>query len=93
MDGRQFFRSKMHWLAVVFPPQGRVVRWLQLSLAVVVIIAVALLLHRTLLFPPNPDAVTPWSSDGWGHLMKAEYLLEQINQVPVTVQIYYLDQI
>ncbi len=41
-------------------------------------VGLGLLLYRGLLFPSDPAAVAPWSSDGWGHLMKAQYLLQQI---------------
>jgi len=43
-----------------------------------VITAAGLFLFWGLLFPRDPDVVYPWSSDAWGHLIKAEYLQEQM---------------
>lgn len=47
--------------------------------AFVIFLAVAFGAYHELLFPADSAAVTPWSSDGWGHLMKAEYLSQQID--------------
>jgi len=50
----------------------------QYGVAAVIITAAALLLFWGLLFPRDPEVIYPWSSDAWGHLIKAEYLQEQI---------------
>ena len=47
-------------------------------LAGLLMIMIALFVYRNIIFPSNAAAVCPWSSDGWGHLMKAQYLLDQI---------------
>ncbi len=52
----------------------------RLLLAAVAILAVTLVVYRQVIFPPDPAARYPWSSDTWGHLIKAEYLLEQVRQ-------------
>lgn len=52
--------------------------WVKLSLAFAVILAVTLLAYRGLLWPASSASVYPWSSDGWGHIMKTDYLLTQI---------------
>ena len=35
-------------------------------------------LYANVVFPRDADAIYPWSSDTWGHLIKAVYLREQI---------------
>lgn len=50
----------------------------RLALAAAVILVAAFLTYRGILFPRDPELIYPWSSDSWGHLIKAEYLLEQI---------------
>jgi uncharacterized membrane protein len=54
-------------------------RSFRLVLVFIIFIAVAFGAYHELLFPADSAAVTPWSSDGWGHLMKAEFLSEQID--------------
>ena len=39
----------------------------------------ALILYQGIIFPRDADQIYPWSSDNWGHLIKAEYLRDQIN--------------
>ncbi len=53
---------------------------LRLLLAAAIIVAVAVVVYRQVVFPPDPAVRYPWSSDTWGHLIKAEYLLEQVRQ-------------
>jgi uncharacterized membrane protein len=50
------------------------------AVAAFVILAATLVVHWGVLFPPDPFARYPWSSDAWGHLIKAEYLRDQIEQ-------------
>jgi len=47
--------------------------------AAVVIVAAAALLFWGVLFQRDPEVIYPWSSDAWGHLIKAEYLREQMD--------------
>ena len=49
------------------------------GIAAIVIAAAVVLLFWGLLFPRDPEVIYPWSSDAWGHLIKAEYLREQID--------------
>jgi uncharacterized membrane protein len=53
---------------------------LRYLLAAVVIAGGALFLYQGLLFPRDPAAVYPWSSDAWGHLIKGVYLRQQISE-------------
>ena len=46
--------------------------------AAALIALVALLVYGQALFPPDESQRYPWSSDAWGHLIKVEYLQEQI---------------
>ena len=39
---------------------------------------VALLVYGRALFPAEESQRYPWSSDAWGHLIKVEYLQDQI---------------
>ncbi|MCH7744946.1 MAG: hypothetical protein IIC84_02605, partial [Chloroflexi bacterium] len=48
--------------------------------AALLITAVALVVYSDVLFLSDPSIRYPWSSDAWGHLIKADYLLEQIKQ-------------
>ena len=48
--------------------------------AALLITAVALVMYSDVLFLSDPNVRYPWSSDAWGHLIKADYLLEQIEQ-------------
>jgi uncharacterized membrane protein len=50
------------------------------TLAALVILAAALVVYWGVLFPSDPQVRYPWSSDAWGHLIKAEYLQEQMAQ-------------
>lgn len=45
-----------------------------------IILAAALFIFQSLLFPAIPDQIYPWGSDTWGHLVKAVYLQQQISQ-------------
>jgi uncharacterized membrane protein len=58
--------------------RSRFVRRLLPLAAALLVAGIGLVLYRGVLFPADPSAVAPWSSDGWGHLMKAQYLLQQI---------------
>ncbi|MBI2940844.1 MAG: hypothetical protein HYY04_10445, partial [Chloroflexi bacterium] len=49
-----------------------------MRLAVISIAGAALWLYRGLLFPADPLARYPWSSDAWGHLLKAEFLATEM---------------
>jgi len=40
----------------------------------------ALFFYHSVLFPADDTEKYPWSSDGWGHLMKAEFLSQQIDE-------------
>lgn len=46
--------------------------------AILVIVVTTLALYANVVFPRDADAIYPWSSDTWGHLIKAVYLREQI---------------
>lgn len=48
--------------------------------AFLVIALATLVLYAGVVFPRDPDLIYPWSSDTWGHLIKAVYLREQIAQ-------------
>ena len=48
--------------------------------AVLVIVLTTLALYSGVVFPRDLDAIYPWSSDTWGHLIKAVYLREQIGE-------------
>jgi uncharacterized membrane protein len=47
-------------------------------IAVLIIAVTTLALYTGVVFPRDPDVIYPWSSDTWGHLIKAVYLREQI---------------
>ena len=46
--------------------------------AVLVIVAVSIALYVGVVIPRDPDVIYPWSSDTWGHLVKAVYLRAEI---------------
>lgn len=50
------------------------------AIGVLSIILVALVIYFGVVFPRDADRVFPWSSDAWGHLIKAVYLREQIGE-------------
>ena len=47
-------------------------------LALLLMVGVTLSVYHNLLFPADALEKYPWSSDGWGHLMKADFLSQQI---------------
>ena len=47
----------------------------------------ALLIYRLILFPPAGSSLYPWASDTQGHLLKVEYLGENLNQGILSPQI------
>ena len=49
-------------------------------IAVLVIALVTFALYSGVIFPRDLDAVYPWSSDAWGHLIKAVYLRQEIGE-------------
>ncbi|MCI0438812.1 MAG: hypothetical protein L0177_06730, partial [Chloroflexi bacterium] len=53
---------------------------LRYGVAALVILAATLIVYRGVIFQADPSARYPWSSDAWGHLIKADYLLDQIEQ-------------
>lgn len=46
--------------------------------AILAIALATLVLYSGVVFPRDPEIIYPWSSDTWGHLIKAVYLREQI---------------
>lgn len=48
------------------------------ALGVLAIIVTTLVIYFGVVFPRDADNIFPWSSDAWGHLVKAVYLREQI---------------
>ncbi len=48
--------------------------------AVLVIALATVVLYAGVVFPRDMDVIYPWSSDTWGHLIKAVYLREQIGE-------------
>ncbi len=48
--------------------------------AILIIVVTTFALYANVVFPRDPDVIYPWSSDTWGHLIKAVYLREQIAQ-------------
>ncbi|MCI0841730.1 MAG: hypothetical protein J4N64_08135 [Chloroflexi bacterium] len=54
-------------------PHNRRVLW-----AALFITAISFLIYWDVLWPADPSLRYPWSYDSWGHLIKAEYLQEQI---------------
>ncbi len=48
------------------------------TLGALVIIVATMVIYFGVIFPRDADAIYPWSSDAWGHLVKADYLGEQI---------------
>ncbi len=53
---------------------------LRYGVAALVILAATLIVYRGVVFQPDPAARYPWSSDAWGYLIKADYLLGQIEE-------------
>ena len=49
------------------------------AIGVLAIVLVALVVYFGVIFPRDSERIFPWSSDAWGHLVKAVYLREQIN--------------
>jgi len=47
-------------------------------LAFLIIAATTFVLYLGIAFPRDPDLVYPWSSDTWGHLIKAVYLRQEM---------------
>ncbi len=48
------------------------------AIGVLAIVIAALVIYFGVVFPRDADRIFPWSSDAWGHLVKAVYLREQI---------------
>jgi len=48
--------------------------------AILVVAVTTLVLYAGVVFPRDMDVIYPWSSDTWGHLIKAVYLREQISE-------------
>ncbi|MCH8114804.1 MAG: hypothetical protein J4O01_04765 [Chloroflexi bacterium] len=48
--------------------------------AVLVIVLATFALYAGIVFPRDLDAIHPWSSDAWGHLIKAVYLRQEIGE-------------
>jgi len=48
--------------------------------AILVVAFTTLVLYAGVVFPRDMDVIYPWSSDTWGHLIKAVYLREQISE-------------
>lgn len=46
--------------------------------AILVIVLATFWLYAGVVFPRDPDVIHPWSSDAWGHLIKAVYLRQEI---------------
>ncbi|MGW8226911.1 MAG: 6-pyruvoyl-tetrahydropterin synthase-related protein, partial [Anaerolineales bacterium] len=46
-----------------------------------------LLIYRAILFPPAGDVKIPWASDTQGHLLKVDYLQENLSQGRIAPQI------
>jgi uncharacterized membrane protein len=46
----------------------------------VALVLVAFLIHQNVIVPRDRAAIYPWSSDAWGHLVKAEYLRAEIGE-------------
>jgi uncharacterized membrane protein len=46
--------------------------------AILVIVLATFALYAGVVFPRDPDVIYPWSSDAWGHLIKAVYLSQEI---------------
>ncbi|MCC6626629.1 MAG: hypothetical protein IT340_04410 [Chloroflexi bacterium] len=68
--------DQRHW---PLPPRSALADLIAGGGALLLIAVVAGLIYRPLLQPAAPD-LTPWSSDGLGHLLKARYLLAQVGQ-------------
>ena len=54
--------------------------WLRYGVATLVITTAAFIVYRGVIFQSDPALRYPWSSDAWGHLIKADYLSEQIGE-------------
>jgi len=48
--------------------------------AILVIVLSTFVLYAGVVFPRDLDAIYPWSSDTWGHLIKAVYLRQEIGE-------------
>lgn len=60
-----------------FRPTGSVVG---VGTAIALLALVTLIVYRPLLFGPTAQTNYPWASDTLGHVLKAEYLLDQLRQ-------------
>lgn len=49
------------------------------AIGVLAIVITALVVYFGVIFPRDAERIFPWSSDAWGHLVKAVYLREQIS--------------
>ena len=58
----------------------------QYALGVLAIIIATMVIYFGVIFPRDADNIYPWSSDAWGHLVKADYLGDQIDD-----GVYYPD--
>jgi len=56
----------------------RISNSLQLIGGVILITLAAILIYRVILFPPAGEPLKPWASDTLGHLLKVEYLRENL---------------
>jgi len=54
--------------------------------AALIIGLAVLLIYRSILFPPAGTALYPWASDTQGHLLKVEYLRENLSQGTIAPQ-------
>ena len=52
----------------------------QYALGVLAIVIATLVVYFGVVFPRDAERIFPWSSDAWGHLVKAVYLREQIGE-------------
>lgn len=50
----------------------------QYAIGALFVIIAAMVMYFGVVFPRDADQIFPWSSDAWGHLVKAVYLREQI---------------
>ena len=53
---------------------------IQVLTSIVILIVAVVFLYRDILFVPADAALYPWASDTLGHVMKVEYLLEQVSE-------------
>lgn len=52
----------------------------QYGLAALALLLVTIALYFGVVFPRDSEQIYPWSSDAWGHLVKAVYLRDQIGE-------------